>query len=678
VKKLVGVGYFPGGDALGIVYDTASPQLPSVGPVISTSIVEWSAADPSSFFLLQDGGYAAPVARLVGLLRGSSWLDLNKLTEPAPMKCKLEWPRKSQRLGNPSVPYASTRAPSCPDDLLQAYLGGAFDPLVPPQVKGIKAIIAERMSGPLVLPAVVSETIRSATLARVARFGLLRHPAALAGTLLWRCLLGKSETVAPRAIQALLEGGRLPPEELASQIAGYAAKKPEHRAVLLAMGRDAALGALHYDAKAKRLIADLNLVELTPGYSKQEALMTDVARELGGELRTSPTWNFLRKPITVHNQGGCRMSDHWKYGVTNEFGKVHHCRGLYILDGAILCKSVGVNPSATIAALAERGVHHFISKFKPGWPNGDNSSGATEYVAQRKAAERWAKHAKALGWDLEPPAADANGRRPKSNTRPIGLKFEEESNGYYHPTDHRPKDRAGFISQENRGRPDFPIELSLKVEVENLAAFFEDPRHLMQVEGTVNVRLPDRNGPEQFQIRDGQVSLFVAMPKPYAIRPQERYRYAAQERATRSSYASVPDDGSKPQDRLMRYSLPFQDETGRFWALHGHKQISSTTSLDAWRQTSIIVLELSGQDDAQNGALVTRGAGAVHVDLMSFLYKQLKTVEATGTNDPMRSAWAVTEFSAFFFGTLQRIYLPAVNAMIQSATARGRLDRYQP
>ncbi len=54
-KKHVGFGYFPGGDALGMVYKTEHPQRPSVGPVISTSLVEWS--DDGSFFMLQDGGY---------------------------------------------------------------------------------------------------------------------------------------------------------------------------------------------------------------------------------------------------------------------------------------------------------------------------------------------------------------------------------------------------------------------------------------------------------------------------------------------------------------------------------------------------------------------------------------------------------------------------------------------
>lgn len=678
VKKRVGVGYFPGGDALGIVYQTASPQRPSVGPVISTSVVQWSGTDPSSFFLLQDGGYASPVAKLVGLLRASSWLDRNKLTDfdsRGPTNGSSQAP---QRLGNPSVPYASTRAPSCPDDLLRAYVDGAFTKIVPQQLKGIKGILSERISGPLVLPAVVKETIHGAITARWGRLGLLQAPLRFAFMTGLRLALGNETSIAPRAFRALLDGGRLTADELATQVVGYDARNAEHRAVLLAMGRDAALGVLHYDPDQRRLVADLNLVQLTPGYSKQEALMIDVAKELGGELRTNPAWELLRKPVTVHNQGGCRMSDDRRSGVTNAFGKVHGARGLYILDGSILCKSVGVNPSATIAALAERGVHKFIRGYKPRWPKNDKSPGAREYRAQQRQARTWKAQATTFGWDLEPPPPDYARYRVESSTTPIGLQFREESNGYYHPTSSRPRDRAGFLSQENRGRPDFPIQLSLTVRVENLAAFFEDPSHLMQVAGTVDIRLPGRPTTERFTICEGQVRLFVKVAKPYAIDRSDPARIAAQERATRGQYASAREEDPQLRDRLMRYSLPFHDHTGAWWALHGYKQISSTSSLDAWRQTSIVALELSGQDPEYNGALVTRGAGAVHVDLTSFLYEQLPSVTAIGTDDPARAAWAVAEFSTFFFGTLQRIYLPALNSMLQNARARSRLDRYEP
>jgi cholesterol oxidase len=43
-------------------------------------------------------------------------------------------------------------------------------------------------------------------------------------------------------------------------------------------------------------------------------------------------------------------------------GRVHGFAGLYVLDGSIVPTALGVNPSKTIAALAERGVHRLAEE----------------------------------------------------------------------------------------------------------------------------------------------------------------------------------------------------------------------------------------------------------------------------------------------------------------------------
>jgi cholesterol oxidase len=73
----------------------------------------------------------------------------------------------------------------------------------------------------------------------------------------------------------------------------------------------------------------------------------------------------LGKFITVHPLGGCPMSDDATDGVVDEWGAVHGYDGLYVLDGSIVPTAIGVNPSKTIAALAERGVEHLLGERAP-------------------------------------------------------------------------------------------------------------------------------------------------------------------------------------------------------------------------------------------------------------------------------------------------------------------------
>jgi cholesterol oxidase len=68
----------------------------------------------------------------------------------------------------------------------------------------------------------------------------------------------------------------------------------------------------------------------------------------------------LGKDITVHPLGGCPMSEDPADGVVDAHGRVHGHPGLHVSDGAIVPTALGVNPSETIAALAERNVEQLV------------------------------------------------------------------------------------------------------------------------------------------------------------------------------------------------------------------------------------------------------------------------------------------------------------------------------
>ena len=67
-----------------------------------------------------------------------------------------------------------------------------------------------------------------------------------------------------------------------------------------------------------------------------------------------PTWSLFKTLITPHPLGGCSMGTTPANGVVDHQGEVFGYPALYVADGAIIPKAIGLNPSKTIAALAER------------------------------------------------------------------------------------------------------------------------------------------------------------------------------------------------------------------------------------------------------------------------------------------------------------------------------------
>jgi cholesterol oxidase len=84
--------------------------------------------------------------------------------------------------------------------------------------------------------------------------------------------------------------------------------------------------------------------------------LEQTARRMGATIgaRVIRLGGRFARLLTVHPLGGCAMASDRERGVVDPFGRVFGCEGLYVADGSILPGPVGVNPSMTIAALAER------------------------------------------------------------------------------------------------------------------------------------------------------------------------------------------------------------------------------------------------------------------------------------------------------------------------------------
>ena len=80
----------------------------------------------------------------------------------------------------------------------------------------------------------------------------------------------------------------------------------------------------------------------------------ELARATGGRPLAPVVWTMLKSLVTPHPLGGCRMADSADAGVVNDRGEVFGYPGLFVADGAVIPRAIGLNPSKTIAAVAER------------------------------------------------------------------------------------------------------------------------------------------------------------------------------------------------------------------------------------------------------------------------------------------------------------------------------------
>lgn len=79
-----------------------------------------------------------------------------------------------------------------------------------------------------------------------------------------------------------------------------------------------------------------------------------MANKLDGLAMSSVTEVLLDAPTTAHILGGCAMGETPDEGVIDAQNRVHGYPGLYVIDGSMIGANLGVNPSLTITALAER------------------------------------------------------------------------------------------------------------------------------------------------------------------------------------------------------------------------------------------------------------------------------------------------------------------------------------
>jgi cholesterol oxidase len=135
--------------------------------------------------------------------------------------------------------------------------------------------------------------------------------------------------------------------------------------IFLMIGRDAADGQMRLTPLFRRFDIRWSKDASAQLFADLEATAKEIAEASGATPFYALEGGPLSKFTTVHPLGGCPMADDPARGVVDDAGRVHGYEGLYVLDGSIVPTALGVNPSKTIAALAERGAAKLIESLSP-------------------------------------------------------------------------------------------------------------------------------------------------------------------------------------------------------------------------------------------------------------------------------------------------------------------------
>jgi hypothetical protein len=140
----------------------------------------------------------------------------------------------------------------------------------------------------------------------------------------------------------------------------------EDSLVFLMLGQDAANGRMRLTPIFRQFDIQWDAKRSMRLFDAMKRTTRDLAKAADAEPFFALGAGPFGKDITVHPLGGCPMADDPAHGVVDGYGQVHGNPGLFVSDGSIVPTALGVNPSETIAALAERNVERLVRVGGPG------------------------------------------------------------------------------------------------------------------------------------------------------------------------------------------------------------------------------------------------------------------------------------------------------------------------
>ena len=103
-------------------------------------------------------------------------------------------------------------------------------------------------------------------------------------------------------------------------------------------------------------------------YKSTEDFLTQGSEmlEAVGVKNISPNRNNQNPGLDIHEMGGVRMGNDPKTSLLNKWNQLHHCKNVFVTDGAAMTSTGTQNPSLTFMALTARAANYAMDEMKKG------------------------------------------------------------------------------------------------------------------------------------------------------------------------------------------------------------------------------------------------------------------------------------------------------------------------
>ncbi len=137
----------------------------------------------------------------------------------------------------------------------------------------------------------------------------------------------------------------------------------------LVMSHDQTGGTLAYSDTTEHVSVHWPGAGAAPVYTRDNDLLRQASEAIWANFVPNPIWQegFGRNLVSVHPLGGCPMADNDTDGVTDAECRVYKGDGknsvydtLFVCDGSVVPRCLGVNPLLTISAITERAMDQLL------------------------------------------------------------------------------------------------------------------------------------------------------------------------------------------------------------------------------------------------------------------------------------------------------------------------------